>query len=762
MEPRIRPLFSLALAILVLAAAPLAALKVGRIGLGKAGAWDVLTIQTDGPCHPRLGTADGRIVISVPKGERALKSLALSQGPVRRIRFGVDRGVLRIVLDLRRRVAGRIIHVTAKGFEVELRPLGAAGTVTPTAMPTAVAAAGSPTAEALAVTVSGTALGTLNPAAAGYTYRVVDLELGGDETHSELVISADGPADYSSSVRDGGRLLRLDFHNSSLAWSGDDRTLKDDCIASVTARQVGAAGESKVRIDVHLTGRLDYAFKRDQNQLVVRLLRPQKPEPPPAKGDLDAPVSLDVQGADLVGVLKTLCDQAGFDYQFTRSLLAKTPPESLVTMKVQNRPFHEVLDTLLTQVQASELRLGNTIYMGLASEIDLRRNRLPVVTRSYEPRYLTAKQITQYLTDRYIFDDTEKERIKSGITTDPRNASDMLLVGTPEEVADWLAYIRQVDVAGGDGGDDDGGNQPVTQVFHLDYLDNTNAALINGAIAQLYPDGETAPTPLIDPGTRTLVVTTTPRYLRKIAKVLARIDVRPLQVNIEGKIVEVDQSVASEIGVNWTSTSSLPTGSGNGTFNTNFTPPFTSQLTYGTVINAATVAAQIQALVDKLKADIVSAPNITTIDNQPATISTTQVQVYVQTTTTISNGVVTNANTFPTSNVPLTLVVTPKISRIDHRILMNINFQLTTTEGQAPALGAPLPTNQESAITNVTVNSGDTFVIGGLVKQNNTEEARKVPFLGDIPLLGLLFRVNSVNKSKSEIIIFIKPTIVGD
>jgi hypothetical protein len=749
--------------LLLLAAAPLHALKIGHLSVLKSERGHVLEVQTDGIAAPLLQTAEGKLVIVVPTGERDLKALSLTTGPVARIRFGMEGSDLHIVLDLRDKVRGKIIRVNAEGFTVALIPEGPASPE-PAAASSTAAASPAAGAGAHAADVSSAGLESLNPAQVGYTYRVVDLSLGGDDAHSELIVSADGPASYSSSVRDDGRLLRLDFLNSTLAWSGDEKTLTDDAIAGVDVRQIVAGGESRVRVDIRLTGKLDYTFKRDQNQLVVRLARPARAAAPAASGNMDTLVSLDVQGADLVGVLKALCEQAGFDYQFTRSLLSKAPPDSLVTMKVDRRPFHEVLDTLLGQVASREIRLGNTIYMGTVAEIGIRQGHLPVESRTYEPKYLTSGQILQYLKDHYVYDDAEQARLAS-ITADPRDPSAMLMVGTPEEISAWEDIISQVDVPDaddeGDGGDGGGGGQR-TQVYHLDYLDNTNSGLINGAINQLYPPGEIAPQIFIDPATRTMVVTTRPRYLRKIAELLKTIDVRPLQVNIEGKIVEVDQSVSSQLGVNWgvTSNSTNP-GVSAANFASDLVPLFTSQLTYGTVLDAAAISAQIQAMIQTNKADLISAPNITTIDNQPATISITQVQVYVQTTTTISNGVVTNANTFPTSNVPLTLVVTPKISRSDHKILMNINFQLTTTTGVPPASGAPFPTNQESAITNVSVNSGETFVIGGLVKQDNTEEVQKIPFLGDIPLLGLLFRYSQISKAKADVVIFIKPTIVG-
>ncbi|HTB21675.1 MAG TPA: AMIN domain-containing protein [bacterium] len=757
MAQRLRNPIVLIAAALLLAAAPLRAMKLGRISLLKGSGGYVLQAQTDGLAAPTLQTADGKLIIVVPGGERSLKAISLAKGPVARIRFGMEGSDLHIVLDLREAAHGRIARVDATGFAIVLladdsAPAKAAAAPEPTA---------AATADDTAMDVSATGTVSLDPSQVGYTYRVVDLSLGGDEKHSELVVSADGPASYSSSVRQDGRLLRLDFLNSTLAWSGDEKTLKDDAIAGVVIKQLSIEGESRVRVDIQLTGKLDYAFKRDQNQLVVRLARPIKTPAVAAAGDLNTPVSLDVQNADLVGVLKALCEQAGFEYQFTRSLLAKVPPESLVTMKAEGRPFHEVLDTLLAQDQDREMRLGNTIYMGTELEIGTRRASLPVVSVPYEPKYLTSTQIMSYLNDRYVYDDAERDRLK-GIVADPRDPTAMLLVGTPDEVKGWETIIKQVDVpdAGDEGGEDSGGMR--TQVFHLDYLDNSNVGLIDGAIAQLYPVGETAPTPLIDSSTRTLVVTTRPKYMRKIADILSKIDIRPLQVNIEGKIIEVDQAVSSELGVNWqASSASENPGITSAGFVPGIAPILTSQLSYGTVLDMAKINATLQAMIQTNKADLISAPNITTVDNMPATIQSTQTQVYVQTTTTISNGNVTNANAFTLSPVPLELVVTPKISRGDRKVLMNINFNLTTTDGQAPVVGAPLPTNQQQAITNVSVNSGETFVIGGLVKQNNTEEVQKVPFLSDIPLLGLLFRFNQINKSKDDVVIFIKPTIVG-
>jgi type II secretory pathway component GspD/PulD (secretin) len=750
------PVRRLLLACLLLAATPAWAIKVGRLTLADEAGRKVLKVETVGSAEPALQALDKKLVISIPGGARDMKTLKVGKDPVSQIRFGKDGEDLRVVLDLSREVKAELGAVGAKGFTVDLGPAA------PGAAPAkAEAKAGPPTAAVDA------AIESLNPATAGYTYRLVDLALAGDEQHSELVISADGPASYKTAVRDNGRLLVITFHNSSLAWAGDAGRLQDEAVQSVSVKPSTVGGEAQVKVEVKLSEKLDYAFQRDQNQLVVRLNRPITEEKTPKTGDLETLVSIDVQNADLVGVLKTLCEQAGFEYQFTKDILSKTPPDSQVTAKVENRPFREVVDTLLSAVDCKFLRQGNTLYMGSETQIFARRNRLPTITRTYSPKYLTFKQLLGIIEVQYFFDDKAKERIK-GIVQDPRDSQRIMLIGTQDEVSDWLAILGRFDVpesgeaaASADGSE--GGSSIKTQIFRLQYLDQiSHNELITKSINQLYPEGEEKPQIFVDPATRTLVVTTSMKYLRKIEKLMARLDVRPEQVNIEGKIVEVNQGESQQLGIDWSAQQQQASPNAALNFDTGTAVKFTSQLKYSTVQNGFNIAARIQAMVDQSKADLVSSPNVTTNDNQVAVISTTDVQVYTARTTTIGATGVTVADTFPTSEIPLALEVTPKISRLERRVNMRIAFTLTTPSGVAPAAGAPQPTSKQVAITNVNVNIGDTAVIGGLVRQNNTEVERKVPVLGDIPLLGLLFKFNSTSKEKKEVVIFITPTIVED
>jgi type II secretory pathway component GspD/PulD (secretin) len=741
-------------ALLILPVAGLQALTVGRISVGDEGGRRVLSVETAGQADPRLEQPSGRLVIIIPGGKRAMKTLKVGSDPVKQIRFGAQGSDLRVVLDLSRAVKASLGEAGPKGFSVDLGAAGKSSAKAP-AVPAASAAA------------EEAADAALDPAQAGYTYSIVDLALAGDEEHSELVISANGPASYKPSVRENGKLISLSFRNSSLAFSGDLARLKDNAIEGVSVHQANSGGEAQVKVDVHLTKKLDYSLQRDQNQLVLRLERPQAELKAPKQGDLDTPVSLDVQNADLVGVLKTLADQSGFEYQFTKTILGMSPPDNLITAKIEKRPLREVLDTLLAQVTGSYLRQGNTLYIGADAEIIARRDKLSKLTRSYAPKYMTAQNMLDVLAIAYKRDTAMTSRMNGTVALDPRDKSRVVLNGTAEDMAEWFATMARLDQPEqGDAAasDDEGGGAVKTQIFHLQYLDATNNSdLIMKSIAQLYVDPTQAPTPYLDTATRTLVVTTKLSYLRKIEKLLSRLDVRPPQVNIEGRIVEVDQSVANQMGIDWTANQvngGNPSLSGN--FDAGVSTDFLSKLTLSTLQNGFDINAHIQALVDEKKADLVSAPNITVNDNQQAKIETKDNVVVFKITQTITNGLQQTTTESTNFEIPLSLIVTPKISVSDRRVAMKITFNLKTATGASPGFGAPPPTSEQTADTNVNVNSGDTAVIGGLVRQNNLNNQRKVPVLGDIPLLGMLFRFDSDTKDKKEVIIFITPSIVED
>ncbi len=403
------------------------AVTVGRIGVTRKGAVTVLKVATDGLAQPKLslaGAPRNQALIEVPGSSRStMAPLKVRSGVLMGIHFASEAGDLRILADLKTGATVSLGAVTDRGFEVLLAP----------------SAASSARKEEPSATEGD--VSALNPASAAYTYRIVDLALGGDDEQGELVISSDGPANYKSSLKEDGKLLSLVFRNSSLAWSGDGAKLSDRSLSGVNVRQLNEGGESVVKVDVRLREKLAYNLRRDQNQLVLRFPRPEKEVAAPRRGDLRALVSVDVEDADIVGVLKALCQQAGFEYQFTKDILGKTPPDSLVTLRVKQRPFDEVTNTILAQVNGNYVQEGNYLYIGSAGEIAEKKKRMPSVERFYEPKYLTPAQLLALVNAHFSRDPL----LKGVAFTDPTNSARFMLVGTAQDVADRIVAGRTSD-----------------------------------------------------------------------------------------------------------------------------------------------------------------------------------------------------------------------------------------------------------------------------------------------------------------------------
>jgi general secretion pathway protein D len=230
-------------------------------------------------------------------------------------------------------------------------------------------------------------------------------------------------------------------------------------------------------------------------------------------------------------------------------------------------------------------------------------------------------------------------------------------------------------------------------------------------------------------------------------------------VRIEGKIVEVSQNEAKSLGINWTY------GQQNGTQSTNlsFAAPQGGAAIAGFVDTQALtqINATVDALVTRDLANVISSPSLTVKDGQAANINGTD-EIVVQRATVITTAAGTTTSfEFTTQEVPITLGVTPKISKEEGRVEMLINFTLSSVVGESVG-GSPAPVTSQTIQTTVMVSNGETAVIGGLTKDSWVKGMSGVPILSDIPLLGLLFKGERVRKIKKDVIIFITPTIVED
>lgn len=255
-----------------------------------------------------------------------------------------------------------------------------------------------------------------------------------------------------------------------------------------------------------------------------------------------------------------------------------------------------------------------------------------------------------------------------------------------------------------------------------------------------------------------LIVTADIDVQPAIQKTIAALDTRKRQVLIEAKIVEVTLSKGIDFGLNLVEYL-FQTGDGlKNTLKVGTGDIAGSYVNY-TVFKAGRLNASLQMLAKDDRVNILSAPRILTSDNQKARILVGQEQPILKSTTVLEGN--KTVSDYVYKDVGIELEVTPRIT-IDRDIALDLQQKVTSILSEVEFPGgvkAPLVGKRE-ANTSVVVQDGQTLVIGGLMKNDLRDERQKVPILGDIPVLGWLFsRIRKVNE-RTELLVFITPTVI--
>ena len=287
-----------------------------------------------------------------------------------------------------------------------------------------------------------------------------------------------------------------------------------------------------------------------------------------------------------------------------------------------------------------------------------------------------------------------------------------------------------------------------------------------------------------DPTTNTLIITAPDAVYRQLRVVIDKLDVRRAQVFIESLIVEVTGDQAAEFGIQWqTGSGSGQTGSDRGVVGgTNFGGAGTNIVgiaqnpaTVGTGLNIGVARGTItlpgvgtitnlqflaRALERNTKANILSTPNLLTLDNEEARIIVGQnVPFITGQYTTPSSTQVNPFQTIERRDVGLTLRVRPQISE-GGAIRLVIYQEVSRVDSDTNPAG--IITNIRAIESNVLVDDGSIVVLGGLVQDSVVSTVEKVPVLGDIPILGQLFRYETRRQQKTNLMVFLRPFVMRD
>jgi len=282
-----------------------------------------------------------------------------------------------------------------------------------------------------------------------------------------------------------------------------------------------------------------------------------------------------------------------------------------------------------------------------------------------------------------------------------------------------------------------------------------------------------------DENTNSLVITAPPDIFRSLRAVIHQLDVRRAQVIVEGVIAEVSTNSAEEFGIQWAggSSDSSAVGLVNFGIGTSIssllgslasspdTPPSLGNglnIAAGKTTGKNPVAALISALNSDGKSNILSTPSLLTLDNEEAEIVVGQNVPFLTGSYSGTGGGSTPDNPFQTvqrEDVGLTLKITPQINEGD-AIKLKVEQEVSTVSPSTQ--GVDLITNKRSIKTNVVVNDGQMIVLGGLIQEELREAEQSVPGLGAIPLLGWFFRYNKTELVKTNLMVFLQPTILKD
>lgn len=466
-------------------------------------------------------------------------------------------------------------------------------------------------------------------------------------------------------------------------------------------------------LEVKVKGDYQYDYQLNKNVLEV-VIRKSEPQPKQEQKALleqdNKPISFNFQDIPVRNVLQLIADYNGFNLVVSDSVTGN------MTLRLDGVPWQKALNIIL-EARGLDKRIdGNVILVAPKSELDLREQQ-----------------------------ELEKARMEEAL-------------GDLQSDIIKISFAKASDIA----------------------------EMINGegALTMLSERGSIS----IDERTNALLIRELPENITVIRDIVKSLDVPVKQVQIEARIVTVNEGDLEELGVRWGFTSTNGSHTAGGSIESNL---FVSDLYdsgdgeggdsgKGTVplddflnVNLAATAAgassiafqvaklgadtlldlELSALQRESKAEIISSPRLITTNKKPAYIEQGTELPYLEAS---SSG----ATTVSFRKAVLSLMVTPQITP-DNRLVLDLSVTqdrvgdvVKTGTGEAVAI------NTQRIGTQVLVNNGETVVLGGIFQHSLTNSVEKVPLLGDLPLLGALFRRSYEKMGKSELLIFVTPKVV--
>ena len=330
-------------------------------------------------------------------------------------------------------------------------------------------------------------------------------------------------------------------------------------------------------------------------------------------------------------------------------------------------------------------------------------------------------------------------------------------------------------------------------IIHVFYLQNATAAelakVLNALPVKQKDDKNKGKAPAIskdvkvmaDEETNSLIITASRDEYAVLEEVIKKLDIPRRMVYLEALIMEVDTDAFFEVGVQWAAGGVFSDGTGhmvtgfrtNSDLNTigdgsnDSLPDLLEGFSLGVLkqgiqiggVTFPNIAAILRAYETDSAINIISTPQILTTDNKKAEISVGENVPYLTSQQTGDNVTDRVFNNYEYKDVSTKLTITPHINQAD-TLRLEIATEVVKLKAGTPDDQFRPTTFKRTAETTVIINDGNTVVIGGIIGQDATEGEGKIPFLGDIPLLGWLFKTHNNTSTKTNMFIFITPRII--
>ncbi|NNG77442.1 type IV pilus secretin PilQ family protein [Acinetobacter sp. ANC 4277] len=492
-------------------------------------------------------------------------------------------------------------------------------------------------------------------------------------------------------------------------------------VSTIDANNNGGNGV----ITIQTSGSYEYMAYQADNKLTISLKRPEDKnplKPKAANSYTGKKISLDFQDIEVRRVLQLLAD-------FTEiNMVTADTVQGNITLRLKDVPWDQALDIILKTKNLDKRRNGNVIWIAPVSEL------------------IKAEE-------------EQAKAIEQSVKLAPIQTEYM-----------QLSYAKVADI-----------EKLITQTKSSNNSNSGNSGNNNSSESLLSSRGTIS----ADARTNTLIINDTAQNIDKVRKMVDLLDIPVKQVMVEARIVRASTEFSKEMGVKWgilsqgiTQNNDLLVGGSDTTLwdlktpdddgkytiqrpqNLNVDLGVTSQgasrIAFGLIsLSDFMLDLELSALQADGYGEVISTPKVLTADKQMAKVSS-GTQIPYQS----SEGGGANAvSTTEFIDAVLSLDVTPSITP-DGKVQMLLNITSDTPGNPTPT--GQLTINKNQINTNVLVDNGETVVLGGIFEQETRNAQTKVPFLGDLPYVGRLFRKDIKSDNKRELLIFVTPRIVND